>query len=577
MKAFRFILLLATGLILLNSCKKDKEETPTPTGPATSVLINVSGVVLDVSGSPLQGVEVKCGNKTATTDYNGAYCLFGYTSPLDFYVITYSKANYFKGARTFRPTAGKYNAAELTLIPYYWTNSSQVTFASSSAYTMYVGSTGCEIMFPANNWIDESTNAVYSGDVTVYAAFLDPTDINYGKYAYGGLMMGKDATNDTVFIEPQTGLIVEIYGTAGEKLNLNPAAKANATITFQIPSGILNAPSTIDMWDFDMAAGIAGAGGSAAKNGDKYVGEATHFSYWSCEKICSGNPAKIIGRVTDGTNPVANVPVIVGSSLVFTDASGNFSQFVPAGVLVNVGVKPGYLGTTVNPLQVGPLANDEVYTIPSDFIIPGLSFLTGRLVNCSGSGVQGHVSFYGAGYASTATSDASGNFSIPITTSITYGSVTANGNTVSEETYVSIMSYPYDMGNITLCPPIQTGPNEITIGGNTYTFDGSKYGYVYMGNMTSISVNALNGEHMQILISGTTPGSYTIDATNVYVNGTVNGTALHFESATGTISVTQFGAVGQLISGTFTANCTVNGPFTGKFSVVRQSDITLKK
>lgn len=574
MKAFKFLVIISTGIVLLSACKKDKEETPVPTGPATSVAINISGVVLDTYGSPLPGVEVKCGSKTATTDANGTYCILNYISPLDKYAITFSKANYFKGTRTFCPVAGKFNVAEVTLIPYYWTNASQTTFASTTAYTLYIGSTGCSILFPADNWIDESTSAVYSGNVTVYAAFLDPTDVNYGKYAYGGLMKGRTAT-DTVYIEPHSGLIVEIYGTSGEKLNLNPATKANATITFQIPTGITNAPATIDLWDFDMAAGIAGAGGSATKQGDKYVGEATHFSYWSCEKVCSGNPALINGRVTDGNLPVANVPVIVGGNLVFTDANGNFSQKVPAGILVKVGVKPGYLGTSIAPLSVGPLANDEVYTIPTDFVIPSVSYLNGQLINCTGAGVQGHVMFNGSGFVSSAVSDAGGFFKIPITTAIYYGYVTAHGNTVTESQSVSITSWPYDMGQITLCPPVQTGPNEITIGGSTYnTFDGTKEGYVYMGSNTSIYISAANGDHIQILLNGTSTGTYTIDATNVYVNGTVNSGALHFESATGTITVTQFGSVGQLINGTFTANCTVNGPYTGKFSVVRQQDIT---
>ncbi len=572
MKAFKFLVIIATGIVLFSACKKDKTEDPVPTGPATSVTVNISGVVLDTYGSPLPGVEVKCGNKTATTDANGTYCILSYSSPLDMFVITYSKASYFKGTRAFRPVAGKYNVSEVTLIPYSWSNAAQTTFASSTVYTLYIGSTGCSILFPADNWVVESTSAVYTGNVTVYAAFLDPTDVNYGKYAFGGLMLGK-TTTDTVYIEPFSGLIVEIYGAAGEQLNLNPGVKSSATITFQIPTGITNAPATIDLWDFNLSGGITSVGGSAAKQGDKYVGEAQHFSYWSCEQIRTGNPAVINGYVTDGNLPVANVPVIVGGTIVFTDANGYFSQKVPAGMLVKVGVKPGYLGTNITPVSVGPLANDEVFTITPDFVIPSVSYINGQLVNCTGSGVQGYVMFNGTGFVSSALTDAGGCFSIPITTAIMYGYVTANGNALTESQYISITSYPYDMGQITLCPPIVTGPNEITINSETYNTWDIKEGGVYMGNTTSIYLyNNTSGDHVSIYFNGVSTGTYTVDGTAVYANGQGGGN--HFQSESGSITVTHFGAVGQLIEGTFNCVDSISGAYTGKFSVERQQDMT---
>lgn len=578
MKSFKIILILAMGVFLLNSCKKDrKEETPLPSGPATTTSIHISGVVMSPDGFPMSGVEVICGTKTTTTDYNGAFAFFNFVSPIEKCVITFHKANYFTGVKTFRPESGKYMPVEVTMIPYTWANASTAYFNSSQAYTMYVGGTGCEIDFPADNWIVESSGSVYSGDLIVYAAFLDPTDVNYGKYAYGGLMMGKDAGAATVYLEPFTGLVVEIYGSAGEKLNLNPNAKASATVRFQIPAGISNAPATIDMWDFDMAAGIAGAGGSAAKSGDKYVGQAQHFSYWSCERVCSGNPATIKGRVTDGTNPIPGVPMLIGSAIVFTDINGNFSQIVPAGILVSVGIKPGFIGVNQNPLLIGPLTNDEIYNIPSDFVMPSISYINGQLVNCTGTGVQGHVMFNTSGYISSSPTNASGNFSIPVNTSMMYGYLTAHGNTVTEQRFVSIGSFPHNVGNIILCPPIPTGPNEITINGSTVNTWTMKEGSVYGGQSTSIYLdNSSTGDHVSISFMGVVAGTYQATYPDAYVNGTING--VHFESASGTITVTQFGAVGQLINGTFSCvdGYGTSGSYTGKFSVQRQ-DFTFKK
>ena len=576
MNTYRIIFLIAISVLLLSSCKKDKTEDPGPTGPVTTTTIHISGVVLDASGFPIQGVEVVCGTKTATTDYNGAYAFFNFVSPIEKCVITFNKTGYFKGVRTFRPQAGKFMPIEVTLLPYSWTNASTAYFNSSLDYNMSISSTGCEIDFPANNWIVASTGATYSGDITVHAAYLDPTDVNFGKYAYGGLMMGVDSASTSVYLEPLTGIVVEIYGASGEKLNLDPSSKAAATITMQIPAGIVNPPSTVDLWDFNLVMGVAGAGGSAAKNGDKYVSQAQHFSYWSCEKICSGNPAVINGHVTDGTNSLSGVPVIVGSSLVFTDVNGNFSQKVPSGILVSVGIKQGYLGVYQTPLSVGPLTNDEVYQIPSDFVVPSVQYITGQLVNCNSTGVQGHVIFNSSSYGITsANTDATGHFTLAVNSMMTYGTLIANGNGVTEEQYLSIPSFPHNTGQIILCPPIPLGPNQITINGSTYnTWDYVECG-IYGGSSTSIYMNNNStGDHVSISFIGTSTGSYTCDGTSVYVNGTIGG--VQFQSTTGTISVTQFGNVGQLINGTFNCTCSVNGAYSGKFSGIRE-DFTFKK
>ncbi|PKP20147.1 MAG: hypothetical protein CVU05_09755 [Bacteroidetes bacterium HGW-Bacteroidetes-21] len=579
MKNIKILSLLFLTVLLLNACKKDKTEEPVPTGPSTTVVTNISGMVMDTWGYPIQGVTVTCGTQTRTTDYNGTYSFLGLTVPKDRCILKFEKASYYTVSRAVMPKSGSYTQTEITLIPYSWTNSSSASFASSSAYTMYLGSTGCEIDFPANAWINEGSGLTYSGDVTVYAAFLDPTDMNYGKYAPGGLMIGKTTATDEVMIQPYTGLIVEVFGTSGEKLNLDPNAKANATVRFQIPTNMqANAPADIELWDFDMTAGVAGAGGSAAKQGDKYVGEVIHFSSWTCENICTGLPAIINGKVTDGTNPIAGVPMVVGSSIVYTDINGNFSQKVPAGINVPVGIKPGYLGNTQNPLFIGPLTNEEVYQIPSDFVLTTISYITGQLVNCTGTPVQGNVIFNSYSQMSSSPTDATGHFSIPVSTSMMYGYLIAHGNTTTTEQYINIMSLPYDAGQITLCPPIPTGPNQITFNGTLYNSFTENSSEVYMGNMTSIYLyDPITYDHIQLQLNGITTGTYTIDTANVYVNGTVGGSTsgTHFESAAGgTITVTKFNPVGGLIEGTFTAVCRLTGySYTGKFSVVRGQDI----
>jgi len=579
MKNLKFLLILLITLSIGFGCKKDKEDNePTPPpGPTNTVMTHITGIVYDQNGNALSDVTVTCGNKTTTTNQFGVFAFLNFTSSKERFDVIFEKPNYFTSKRSAVPKSGEYSEIEVTLIPHNWMEASTVSFQSNTSFVLNVGVSGSEITFPANAWIVKGSGASYNGTVYAKAAYLDPTLPDYSKYSIGGLMIGADTQNKEVMLNPYGGLIVEVTGAAGEILDLNSTTPAQ--ISIKIPESLeLNAPAQIDLWNNEVrAGGTAGAGGSASKQGDKYVGEVLHFSYWSCEDICPGK-ANLTGTVVNASGqPVSGVPVIVGSSIVYSGIDGKFTKGVPSGITFNVLIKPGYLGQQANPMQIGPLSDNENYVIPTNFVISNFTTVKGKLVNCQGVGVKGRVFISWYGGSSGALTDNLGNFSVAVANSVYYADLVAFGNNMSATKYININNNPEDIGNVVLCPPIQTGINELTVNGSKFSDFIQKSGY-YDSNHNSSSVYASNwdeGMMFEIWFQGNSTGNYTITGHDRNRSG--NGGYLYFNEMShslesGTISVTKYGAVGQLIEGTFSGVDYEGFQISGKFSVQRESD-----
>src|ERR1700742_2255235 len=75
---------------------------------------------------------------------------------------------------------------------------------------------------------------------------------------------------------------VEMVDDAGNKLQI--ASGQQASLTFSIPDTLLSlAPATIPLWYFNDSSGRWIQQGSAVKQGNTYVGQVGHFTYWNCD------------------------------------------------------------------------------------------------------------------------------------------------------------------------------------------------------------------------------------------------------------------------------------------------------
>src|SRR6185312_12452020 len=94
-------------------------------------------------------------------------------------------------------------------------------------------------------------------------------------------------SNKRVVITSYGMLAVELESLTGEKLQIAPGN--TATLMIPVPPSVASsAPSTISLWYVNEQTGAWQEEGTAQKNGNFYVGEVKHFSFWNCDIGASG-------------------------------------------------------------------------------------------------------------------------------------------------------------------------------------------------------------------------------------------------------------------------------------------------
>ncbi len=579
-----FIALTITSFVLITSCKKERKDDPIPSDPTKTAIV-LSGNVIDVNQSPMSGVTVKVGGIQVITEFDGSFYFKSVTVPKERFIVEFSKTGYFSLSRSAVPTIGVPVDMEVGLISETDFNyAGSKSFSSTTTDSLEMIS-GCVVSFLPNSFVTEA-GAPYSGTVNVKAAYLDPTMTNFPMFIFGGDLYGKDNAGNDVMLNPFTGLNVIITDPSGNKLQLDEANTKKATVKMQIPNTLLAAaPISIDLLEYNPIMGVSQSSGTANKTGGKYMGQVGHFSFWSCQEASSGI-ATITGRVTNSdTLPVPGVNVRVGHTMAKTDINGYYSAKVPTGVSMIIGIFPTYYGTFISPNTCAALSNNGTYT--ADFIVPALKKVYGRLVNCSGAPVSGKVSIDWYSFTAYTNVHAScftqtdGTFELFIESSASTANLHAWGNNTDSIYYIYPSTSPYNVFDISLCPPIATGINQLTLTGapftNPYTvntFD-TKNGYkVTSANHTYIDIFGPMGS-IYIGINGTSVGTYAIGAKSVTNMSLYFSNPITFNDTlqSGSIIITKYSQVGGLIEGTYTGTTGTGVQITnGKFSVIRTAD-----
>lgn len=161
-------------------------------------------------------------------------------------------------------------------------------------------------------------------------------------------------------------LNVELRGNDDQKLQIATGHKAN--ISLPIAANQLDtAPATIPLWHFNEDSGLWEEQGFSRRQGDRYVGSVSHFSWWN------NDYAYVVGTLNVTVKNFDNSPVVgvrititrpTGSTgdvlmdLGFTGANGTLSSPVPLNeVLIFRAYAPD--GTLINQ-QTLPASNQMV-------------------------------------------------------------------------------------------------------------------------------------------------------------------------------------------------------------------------
>lgn len=578
---FKISLFVVLTAIMVYSCKKDRDENPTPSNPNNFITIPVTGTVVDEYGNPLSNVTVKAGSLSVTTDNAGIFYFPTATFSNSRFIISFEKAGYFTLYRSGVPKPGKpINLTVGMISEFNSTYAAQKTFSSTQTDSIELPD-GSVIVFPANAFITQ-TGSAYTGNVTVKACYLDPTWEHYGMYTFGGDLYGKDLNNNDVMLNPFKGLNVVLQDQSGNNLQLDTINNVKATVKMKIPSSLVaDAPSTVQTWVYATGQGVKREKGNASKIGDKYMGQVAHFSYWSCEKAYTGK-ATVWGYVRKVVNSdsigISGVKVRVGRQLVVTDQDGKYEAIIPSSIS-NIVVVPVFGYTTFNPYTISnPLGDNESKRI--DFVVnqSDAILLRGRVLTANNSPISNALvsaEWYSqTQQVVTVTTNSLGQFSLPIEANAYYITLTAK----TADQYRTIYIYNPSDTIIDIIMPEIPGNNKLIVNGITIfdiTGDPGQNGHIHshiINNNTEISVEIIGSGMFEIRNDTSlqtiplTNQQYTIPNQFSVTYSTQN---VQYQPLTsGTITFTTINSTeGKLIEGDVTGTDTLNNSVIIHFSV----------
>lgn len=449
------IIILALLTATLVSCKRDTETFMVNSENVhTSKLV---GIVTDENDEPIGGATISYKGSTTMTDEYGVYEIANVKVGDLHSVLSITKSGYFEGSRTIRTDkeAEIYSKTQLLTMDFdYGFNS-----VSGADFT----ADGVDFSFPSDVIVIESTGMAYSGDVKVAVKYIDPVDENSAFQMPGDL--SAEGENGEIDLLRSFGMVaVELQSPSGEKLQVKEGS--TVTMTADIPMEIqADAPSEIPMWHFNHSSGLWEKEGMAVKQGNAYVAEVPHFSYWNYDYqeesiILSGK------LVDEDGNPVSAAHILISAEGAQwgghgnTNLDGSFSGRVTKGVKLNVSLLgSGPLGCRNNRVfitQIGPFNTD---TKIGDIVLQssgqsGTKYLKvkGTLVDCNGDKVtKGFVRMWRDRVLVT---DGTFNLSIPYCNARpTALNLVARDikNLKESRDEISITSDNIDLGNVTVC------------------------------------------------------------------------------------------------------------------------------
>jgi hypothetical protein len=553
---------MAAVLIVFVACSKttsngsSTSSNPNHIPPDRTVSASLQGRVVDENGIPVQGAVVTSGVATTSTDINGLFTFSNISMSSRFGYVKVVKQGYFMGSRSIITNAGASNYVNIQLIP----RTVSGTFPAPSGGRVAV-SAGDTAIFAASSVVEASSGAAYTGMVTVYASYLNPTDPNLYKYMPGDLRgIGSDG-NETA-LQSFGMMDVEMQDASGNKLQLAPGQQA--TLTFAIPDSLVSvAPAAIPLWYFNDTTGRWIQQGAAVRQGNSYIGLVEHFTFWNCDAPMGTVNFKVSLKDQLG-NPLPYTYIQFqsqywGTRGGYTDSTGLAQGLIPKGqeLLMQVVTECGGL---MGGMNVGPALTDQDLGTVTITVTNAKLILKGTVVDCSNNPVDsGFVSVVvdGLSYAAVVNN---GLFVLPINrcySTNTQVRLTAVEYSPAQSGAVKSIEAADDtvnVGQLSVCGTQISQYIYLTVGGTPYNFinpPDSVYYRVQPQNIPSneISGYATDGSGNNIVIyvnqlnaTGSYPAFFSISAAGA--GGIQNDNI--------TVNVTGFGALNGYVTGTIT-------------------------
>lgn len=291
MKKLTKLIIALLCILCLQNCKDDDFNSANTVDPETEAEAlkdqqfrsenfgnattgNFIGTITNASGSKLENVRITIGNITTLTDRNGIFILNNANVFENFAYIKAQKEGYINGSRVVVPKTNGTNKISIVLLKNEFTD-----IVSSGIPSEVSLPNGSKVTF-SGDFIN-ADGTTYNGPVDVVLHYLRPNSETTFTQMPGSLF-AQTESNDARSLETYGMFSVSLFSYYGDPLNINPDNPS--TIEFPIDfSQSSIAPETINLWHFDEDEGYWKEDGQAVKDGDKYVAEVTHFTWWNCD------------------------------------------------------------------------------------------------------------------------------------------------------------------------------------------------------------------------------------------------------------------------------------------------------
>jgi hypothetical protein len=580
MKRLYYIILLASISIFTFNCQKELSNSRgipgignNNTNPITATL---QGNIVDENGQPAAGVMVKVGTKTATTNARGYFRITNAALDKNASLVTAEKTGYFKAYRSFSATSGT-NHVSVKLIK----KVSAGTIDASSGGNVTLAN-GAKIALPANGVVKAAGGSAYTGNITVNAAYIDPTADDISQTVPGSFM-ADDKNGKRVVLASYGMLAIELESASGEKLQI--ASGSTATLTTPIPSSLQSsAPATIALWYVNEETGVWKEEGTATKNGTNYIGEVEHFSFWNCDVNAPAINLSLTLKNNEGVPIVHGLVKLtrVGASAWsegygITDSLGQVCGLVPINETLMMQVLDP-CNNAVFTQNIGPFSANTNLGVITVVNPASTSILTirGQLNNCGNTAVtNGYALINYDNVTRYAAVNNSGEFTVSFlkcsggSTTCEIIGVDAATNQQGTATTVTITTPVTNAGNIVACGVSAAQFINYTVDGTNYSLtsagNDSLASYTYVAQATDLSTWMMglrpgNGDNVSFSFGhSAATGTYNIQSLSVQ----------NFDSLTvvapSTVTLTSYPA---------SAGGFYEGSFTGKFKNIASPVIT---
>jgi len=542
---------MAIVVVLALACNKtattssSANSNPNHIPPDQTVTASLQGRVVDENGIPVQGAVVTSGVATTSTDINGLFSFSNISMSSRFGYVKVVKQGYFTGSRSIITNPSASNYVYIQLIP----RTAAGTFPAASGGKIAVA-TGDTATFAASSVVESSSGTPYTGTVTVYATYLNPTDPNLYRYMPGDLR-GIGSNGYETALQNFGMIDVEMQDASGNPLQL--ASGQQATLTGTIPDSLLSvAPATIPLWYFNDTTGRWIQQGTAVKQGNAYTGQVAHFTFWSWSATMA--TVNFTVHVVDQYgNPLAyhyiefTLPGY-GSRGGYTDSAGYAQGMIPEGAQLLMQVL-SECGGFIGGMNVGPALSDQNLGTVTVNIVNAELTVTGNVVNCTNNPVDsGYVEVEVDGLYFEALLK-NGAFSLPITRCVAGNAPVQlfahdfSTTMTSTVTTITADSGTVNAGTLSACSVVPTAQYYIN-----FTLSGSSYSY---GSALNPAIE--DTIEVSMFSAGNFPGPNTIQLIHTSINGTGTFSGVG-DSAILTVTTTVDGVNG--------INATYHGPVT---------------